>query len=1067
MDISRDSDHDRFRTLNTRKSPRVTTVSSRVGRALSALNEGDEATARAAIVNVIDTAAGLSAEAESELRGLIGRTELSAELRALAWDALSLSREAHGRQDDSLQAARSAVETAPSAARHSRVALLTLRFVDVGQAEALLDEGLATWPEDADLLSVRALAAVDMGDLGGAESLLSRALDQVPRHPVAMAVKARLMIMSGHPEEALACARDVVGSDPALGRGLVAVSLFGAQRLDDDPAIVDAVLANLPSDWWVLNEFASALRALGRLDDALATLDRAVQMAPHRVSVTGHRGYVQALRGDLEAADVDLESAAERIGDPMLLWVRGEVARLRNDLPSAIDVLTRISPDEVPEVDISLAAALGDSGDTEGARSTYERALARNPRNVSALYGLGQMLMAEDDLERATELFELALEVAPDQAIAHALMAEAQRRSHHDAEALSEFDRALELDPTYAYALASKGQTLLSLEQEEAGIDHLRQAALVEPTTGWILDELVHAVETTQPEPDKFLRRVQRAIRDAGQDAAPLCLRRARMAVRQSRWVDAERLLAWVRRRQPDDQRLAAEHADALSAVGRKAEALVVLTELPELDSDQRWQRIDLLWALDQLDDVRQELESLYRAGDPPAIVPAALGELNRAEGDRVRARQLLMEAHAQEPDHAYTLASLGALERDEGNVAAARDFLGRALALEPEYAFALGVLIALEVQEGDETAARDLLATIRSENDRDLVDVHANALTSLGDHPSAWQVLDDFALEYGDDPVLLRSRGWVEVYLGQLPRATRSFRAAAQLEDSAPSLLESVDALLRVDAWEPAIEATERGHEQGNIFWQTALAMVWFHAGGWTQAATLASAGAEARPTSSPMAHVAGFTLRMDGRADEALAHARSAVERFPTNYAWRGSLAETMWVAGDTTGAASVFEDLVRRFERLPFLDPDDLCQKAWSLFRLDRHHEATDVLLRALSSTDQTAQTLLDLLLVTLVQGDDTQAEMLRVRAGRELQTLSATHRRGTIARFAFHVASLQGRVATACQDIAEHAVLQWQDELTRLEPVLADLAARTHWAADTSEPGMRSPARGVRP
>ncbi len=1051
MEISRESAQDRLRTLKSRtQRNRPTSAPSRdtaISRAVSAVDQGDEAEARTILRPMGGAVSGLPSRAETALEGLTARPEVSAELNALAWDALSSSREAHGRHEDAIQAARDALTAMPSAPRTARVALLTGRFGDLNQALGLVTDGLKTWPDDVDLLSVVAWLALDGGDYERASEAVARAYAQDKAHALTLAATSRLLIQGEEPEEALGYAGEVVSADPALGRALVALALNDTQRLDDDPGVIDAVLANLPSDWWVLNRFALILVTIDRLDDALIVLDRAVDLAPHQPRVMGTRGYVHALRGNLDSADRDLEVAAERTGEPQLIWARGEVARLRGDLTTAVDVLSTVSSDDVPAVDASLGAALTDSGDLDGAQSAYERALGRNPADVEALCGLGQIAMGKGDLRHARDLFEQALAVDADQPSTHALIAEAMRRGGQEREALAEFDRALTLSPGYAYALASKGQTLLSLDEEEEGIDQLKQAAISAPTTGWILDELVRVVESAEPATaDSVLRAVQRTIRDRGGDADPLCLRRARLATRQDRWADAERLFGLVRRTHTDDAGIAREYAATLVTLGRQTEALAVLSDIRDPDPDLRWQRIDLLWSLDRLDEAHVELEQLYDEDSTPAVVSAALGEIHRTEGRRDQARELLTSAHATDPDHVYTLASLGALERDEGNIEESRRLLERALEHDPEYAFALSLLLTIEVEAGRESAARHLLSQMTSEDDRALVGVRASGLAALGDYAAAWQVWDDYAIEYGDDPDLLRCRGWLEVSLGQTKRAARSFRAAADLDDVEWGLLATVEGLLRVDHVDAALEHIAAQRDQDNSFWCTSLAMVWYYAGGWTESADLAAAGADARPTSWHMAVVAAHALRMDNRFDEALAYGRSAVNLSPTETGSLVTLAENIWLTGDLEAATGLYDDVLDRLNRRAYLDPDELSRQAWCHLRLGRFDQAAEVMMRALSATDQTAEALLKLLLITLVQGDPQQADLLTVRIARELRTVSDIHARGLLSVFAFNLRSMVHRVPPVCQATARHALELCQAELDKRDKVLPDLAAR---------------------
>ncbi|MFF4291651.1 tetratricopeptide repeat protein, partial [Streptomyces sp. NPDC001633] len=65
---------------------------------------------------------------------------------------------------------------------------------------------------------------------------------------------------------------------------------------------------------------------------------------------------------------------------------------------------------------------------------------------------------------------------------------DALRVTGRDEEALADYDRALELDPGYAYAYASRGVSLSNLGRHEEGLADLDRALALQPDYPWALE---------------------------------------------------------------------------------------------------------------------------------------------------------------------------------------------------------------------------------------------------------------------------------------------------------------------------------------------------------------------------------------------------------------------------------------------------------------------------------------------------------------------------------------------------------------------------------------------------
>jgi protein O-GlcNAc transferase len=125
-----------------------------------------------------------------------------------------------------------------------------------------------------------------------------------------------------------------------------------------------------------------------------------------------------------------------------------------------------------------LQQALGfhRQGQLEQAEALYRRILAEAPRHFDAQHLLGVIAFQRRDLETAIRLIGQALQIEPNNAVAHANHAAALRDFGHSDAALSSFDRALALEPNLPEALANRSALLYALGRPRpalAGYDRL------------------------------------------------------------------------------------------------------------------------------------------------------------------------------------------------------------------------------------------------------------------------------------------------------------------------------------------------------------------------------------------------------------------------------------------------------------------------------------------------------------------------------------------------------------------------------------------------------------------
>ncbi len=228
------------------------------------------------------------------------------------------------------------------------------------------------------------------------------------------------------------------------------------------------------------------------VDDSLAALQA---QAPRWQVVTlttvaiHHRGYDPAMvaqRGKFERARRTMETyLASHPDDAYLanklaaLYIQsGQTDQALNLLREALIQAPGLDPITRYELYYHRALARADS-DPELASQDYGLALAQTVPpclTLGALINLGNLKKAEGDLMTALALFDQAIAIEPNLAIAHYNRGATQRARGFLEPAIAAYQRALELDPDYAQAYQNLGVALFKLGKLPEALEAFRQA---------------------------------------------------------------------------------------------------------------------------------------------------------------------------------------------------------------------------------------------------------------------------------------------------------------------------------------------------------------------------------------------------------------------------------------------------------------------------------------------------------------------------------------------------------------------------------------------------------------
>jgi tetratricopeptide (TPR) repeat protein len=250
-----------------------------------------------------------------------------------------------------------------------------------------------------------------------------------------------------------------------------------------------------------LDERASALHTLAELDEELAT---------GQLSAEAHR----ALRSEAERRAVAVLRAIEAsTGEPALAEARSELRRPHPDGNGGTR-RPRVAPYLAAAVAVVGVAGLllsgalrarssGEpiTGNFPGPSSSadplafFEQRVADHPEDVAARLDLAQRYLETGDPRSAIEQYEVALQLDPRNAEAHAKLGFLLFAGGRPNEALDAVDQALAFDPGYPEALYYKGLILYQgLDRPQEAAEVFRQYLTAAPY-GAFRDEVERALQ--------------------------------------------------------------------------------------------------------------------------------------------------------------------------------------------------------------------------------------------------------------------------------------------------------------------------------------------------------------------------------------------------------------------------------------------------------------------------------------------------------------------------------------------------------------------------------------------
>jgi len=267
------------------------------------------------------------------------------------------------------------------------------------------------------------VAALQQEDLTTAEAKFRQALEMDPHleAPVRSALGG-LHLMAGQPESAIADAQALLALEPQNSRGYRI--LYEAHKaLGDEKEAEKALKALSELDRggdtvaMVYNEGVESFR-VGDMAAAKARFAEALEMQPDfELALKGMLQVLLREESHLEAVAIVERLLALHPDDKNLLGLRHRLYKAAGDetkAQEALAALVEADPTLVVQQALERGVALYNAGDARAASEQFERALAVEPDNAKAHYHLGLCFVNLGDNAKAREHFERFLALAPD-----------------------------------------------------------------------------------------------------------------------------------------------------------------------------------------------------------------------------------------------------------------------------------------------------------------------------------------------------------------------------------------------------------------------------------------------------------------------------------------------------------------------------------------------------------------------------------------------------------------------------------------------------------------------------
>lgn len=357
----------------------------------------------------------------------------------------------------------------------------------VADAEAVLRQFIAKSPKNVDALAALAgLKARTAEGVPEAAKLLRQAIDASPKAAGPRLALIELHTFHGDRGKALAAANEAANALPDDPQVLDALAVAQARAGDGEALVAtrSKMVDREPTSVRALMNLAAAQVVAGRESEAIQTLRKVLILEPamleaQNMLITLHRNRKASDDALRVARDVQRQRPKEAVGYVM----EGELLLASSKPDQATQAFREAYTRERTGTNLTrLHAALDRSGKAAEAKTLIDSWLKDNPKDAEVLLYLGDVALARKDLDDARVRYDAALARVPNNVVALNNLAwiSAQQK---DVRARTYAEKAFALAPRNPAVLDTYGGILAAAGETERGLQMMRQAVDLAPTT--------------------------------------------------------------------------------------------------------------------------------------------------------------------------------------------------------------------------------------------------------------------------------------------------------------------------------------------------------------------------------------------------------------------------------------------------------------------------------------------------------------------------------------------------------------------------------------------------------
>ena len=311
--------------------------------------------------------------------------------------------------------------------------------------------------------------------------LTQRSIEEKPDDGWSWSQHADALLRNGRPREALVAYDQAEGfAGGVVTRNGRAETLRAMNRLDEALAAYDEAIRDFPEDVVARNGRAETFRAMNRLDEALAAYDQAIRDFP--ADIFARSGRAETLRA-MNRLDEALAAYNEAIrafpGDVVARNGRAETLRAMNRLDEALDA--------------------------------YNEAIRAFPDNVVARNGRAETLRAMNRLDEALDAYDEAIRDLPNSVVTRSGRAETLRAMNRLGEALDAYDEAIRDFPAEVVARNGRAWVLALLGRTHEALESLPVSFPV-TAQDWIGFHMRGMIQLRRGDADTAIQTFQKGI---------------------------------------------------------------------------------------------------------------------------------------------------------------------------------------------------------------------------------------------------------------------------------------------------------------------------------------------------------------------------------------------------------------------------------------------------------------------------------------------------------------------------------------------------------------------------